>query len=67
MSFDGEYPTVVPDRAWAAMRADGKRALLFQDRERVIAFELTPEQCRHLAGELAKLAAIPEPPKTSAG
>jgi hypothetical protein len=60
--FSGEFPTVIPTRAWTAMRADGKRALLFQDRDTVIAFELTPEQCRYLATELAKLAALPMPP-----
>jgi hypothetical protein len=54
--LSGEYPTVTPKRAWIAARPDGLRALIFEgpDGDR-IAFDLTPEQCRYLAGELAKL------------
>jgi hypothetical protein len=63
--FSGEFPTVTPKRAWAAARADGIRALVFEGPEgALIAFDLTAEQCRYLSGELAKLAALPLPPKT---
>lgn len=62
-NFSAEFPTVTPKRAWAVARADGLRALIFEGPDGAhIAFDLTPEQCRYLAGELAKLAALPMPP-----
>ena len=66
--FSGEYPTVTPTRAWTAARADGIRALVFEDLEgKRMAFELTAAQCRSLAAELAKLAALPQPPDKPIG
>jgi len=63
--FSGEFPSVTPKRAWAAARPDGLRSLIFEGHDGAkIAFDLTPEQCRYLAGELAKLAALPLSPKT---
>ena len=49
--LSGEYPTVTPKRAWIAARPDGLRALIFEGPDGTrIAFDLTPEQCRYLAG-----------------
>ena len=60
----GEFDTVPIKSAWIAARADGRRALIFENPEgTLIAFELPDELVRKLAADLATLSALLPPPK----
>lgn len=62
----GEFDTFTVSRHWVAMRPDGRMALLLETTQgRTVAFELPREILRKLAADLAKLSAIPEPPRTA--
>lgn len=63
--ISGDFETLVVKYYWIVARPDGRKALLIQDENgRKLAFELPDEVLGKLTADLAKLLAIPTPPKT---